>query len=101
MDTNSIKNYLLSKPEVMMAFIFGSVANSSAGSESDLDIAIYFNPSTQQKIEWESKTQYPAEDQIWLDLERLCGQEIDLLVLNRAPATMADTVLRGGRVLFI
>jgi len=83
-----------------MAFVFGSVAADSAGSESDLDIAIYFNP-TQQRIEWESKTQYPTEDRIWLDLERLSGREIDLLVLNRAPATMVDTVLRGGKVLFI
>lgn|SRR4030043_1197536 len=100
MNTNSIKNYLISRPEVIMAFVFGSVAADSAGSESDLDIAIYFNP-TQQRIEWESKTQYPTEDRIWLDLERLSGREIDLLVLNRAPATMVDTVLRGGKVLFI
>jgi len=100
MNTNSIKNYLISRPEVIMAFVFGSVAADSAGSESDLDIAIYFNP-TQQRLEWESKTQYPTEDRIWLDLERLSGREIDLLVLNRAPATMVDTVLRGGKVLFI
>ncbi len=84
----------------MMAFLFGSVAADSAGSESDMDIAVYFEPPD-EIIEWESQTQYPAEDQIWLDLERLTGQEVDLLVLNRAPVTIVDTVLREGKSLFI
>ena len=84
-----------------MAFIFGSVAADSAGSESDLDIATYFNPTAQHKIEWESQIQYPTEDKIWFDLERLTGKEVDLLVLNRAPVTIVDTILREGRPLFI
>lgn len=84
-----------------MAFIFGSVAADLAGSESDIDIAVYFAPTDNKRIEWESQTQYPTEDKIWFDLERLTGKEVDLLVLNRAPVTIVDTILRGGRPLFI
>jgi predicted nucleotidyltransferase len=83
-----------------MAFVFGSEANRSAGSESDLDIAVYFRP-TSGEIEWESQTRYPEEDRIWLELEKLARKQVDLLILNRAAPTVADTVLREGKPLFI
>jgi len=100
MSLDQIKNYLLKRHEVSMAFIFGSVSLGSAGDDSDLDIAIYFK-TPNGEIEWESHAQYPTEDRIWLDLERLAGREVDLLVLNRAPATIVDTILREGRPLFV
>ncbi len=95
-----IKDYLFKRQEISMAFVFGSEASQSAGSESDLDIAVYFRP-TRGEIEWESQTQYPEEDRIWLDIEKLAGKDVDLLILNRAASTIADTVLREGKPLFI
>ena len=95
-----IKNYLFKRQEISMAFVFGSEASRSAGSESDLDIAVYFKP-TRGEIEWESQTRYPGEDRIWLDIEKLAGKDVDLLILNRAASTIADTVLREGKPLFI
>ena len=100
MNLIKIKDYLFKRQEISMAFVFGSEASRSAGSESDLDIAVYFRP-TRGEIEWESQTQYPEEDRIWLNLEKLAGKEVDLLVLNRAPATIFDTVLRKGKPLLI
>jgi predicted nucleotidyltransferase len=100
MDLKRIKDYLLKRENISMAFVFGSEANRSAGLESDLDIAVYFKPAG-RGIEWESQTRYPGEDRIWLDLEKLAGREVDLLVLNRAASTIADTVLREGKPLFI
>ena len=100
MNLKRIKDYLLKREEISMAFVFGSEANRSAGLESDLDIAVYFKPA-RREIEWESQTRYPGEDRIWVDLEKLAGREVDLLVLNRAASTIADTVLRTGRPLFI
>jgi len=95
-----IKDYLLKREDISMAFVFGSEASRSAGSESDLDIAVYFKP-TRGEIEWESQTRYPGEDRIWLDIEKLAGKDVDLLILNRAASTIADTVLREGKPLFI
>ena len=100
MNMSLINNYLASRSEIMMDFLFGSVAADSAGSESDIDIAVYYDPPN-KIIEYETQTQYPAEDRIWFDLERLTGREVDLLVLNRAPVTIVDTVLREGKPLFI
>jgi predicted nucleotidyltransferase len=100
MNLKRIKDYLLKRQEICMAFVFGSEASRSAGLESDLDIAVYFRP-TGEEIEWECQAHYPEEDRIWLDLEKLAGREVDLLVLNRAASTIADTVLREGKPLFI
>jgi predicted nucleotidyltransferase len=100
MNLKRIKDYLFKRQEISMAFVFGSEASRSAGSESDLDIAVYFRP-TRGEIEWESQTQYPEEDRIWLDIEKLAGKDVDLLILNRAASTIADTVLREGKPLFI
>lgn len=100
MNLKRIKDYLFKRQEICMAFVFGSEASRSAGSESDLDIAVYFRP-TRGEIEWESQTQYPEEDRIWLDIEKLAGKDVDLLILNRAASTIADTVLREGKPLFI
>ena len=100
MNLRKIKDYLLKRQEICMAFVFGSEANRSAGLESDLDIAVYFKP-TGREIEWESQTRYPEEDRIWLNLEKIAGKDVDLLILNRAASTIADTVLREGKPLFI
>jgi hypothetical protein len=32
---------------------------------------------------------------IWLEIEKIVDKEVDFLVLNRAPATVADAALRG------
>lgn len=78
-----------------MAFVFGSWARNQEGMESDLDIAVYFKPGT-NVLEWqEPDAHYDAENQIWMETERIAGREIDLLVLNRAPATIAESALKG------
>lgn len=100
MDLTQIEDYLVARDEISMAFVFGSVASGSQGRESDLDLAIYFK-TPHGEIEWESDARYPTEDEIWGDLERIAGKEIDLVVLNRSPATICDTVLREGKPLLI
>lgn len=90
-----LKKYFKEKPEISMAFLFGSQAKGSAGSESDADIAVYFTPRGRE-FEWEESYLYPNEGRIWLETERLLGVNTDLVVLNRAPATLADAIIREG-----
>ncbi len=88
------REYFEKKGEVLMAFLFGSWGKNQEGRESDLDVAIYFRPKM-EAVEWESDSHYESEKKIWIELERIAGREIDLLVLNRASATIADAALRG------
>jgi len=78
--------YFASRLNVRMAFLFGSVERGVASTESDVDVAVY--------LEEEG-----AEGTLWTDIERLVGYEVDLVVLNRAPALIAWSAIRGTPLL--
>lgn len=95
-----LKDYFNQREDIAFAFLFGSVAKSKVRKEGDVDIAIYFYP--EKDIEWEdfNKT-YKGESKIGLDLERLLKKEVDLVVLNRARAVLADEIVRKGKPIII
>lgn len=90
-----LQEYFSDRSDVAMAFLFGSYATGRFMPESDLDIAVYFKPEGRE-VEWEETGSYGEEDQIWRDLERIAGVDTDLVVLNRAPATLAASILGEG-----
>jgi uncharacterized protein YutE (UPF0331/DUF86 family)/predicted nucleotidyltransferase len=90
-----LQEYFSDRSDVSMAFLFGSYATGRFMPESDLDIAVYFKPEGRE-VEWEETGSYGEEDQIWRDLERIAGVDTDLVVLNRAPATLAASILGEG-----
>jgi predicted nucleotidyltransferase len=89
-----LRDYFSQREDVLMSFIFGSWAKDQEGLESDLDIAVYFKPKT-GILEWQGDSYFETEKKIWLEIEKIVEREVDFLVLNRAPATVADTALRG------
>ena len=91
----SLKNYFERRDDISFAFLFGSAARGRVRREGDVDIALYFEP--ENELEWEAfnKT-YEGENRIALDLERLLKKEVDLVVLNRARAVVADEIIRKG-----
>ncbi len=95
---DDLKKYFRSKKDVEMAFIFGSFARGRTSEDSDIDIGIYFRPKTGRIEVEETETKYDI-DEMWLELERITGCEVDLVVLNMAPATVADSALRGEPIL--
>ena len=96
----SLKNYFEGRDDIAFAFLFGSAARGRVRREGDVDIAVYFEPDN--GLEWEAfnKT-YDGENRIALDLERLLKKEVDLVVLNRARAVVADEIIRKGTPLVI
>lgn len=91
-----LKDYFSRRLDISMAFLFGSRSQDRAHSGSDWDIAVYFKPE-QKIIEWEEQNrEYPQEDVVWNDcITILKSDSVDLVVLNRAPASIADTAIRG------
>ena len=99
-NSKELKDYFANQKNISMAFIFGSFAKGQHLPDSDVDIAVYFNPAG-RAVEWEEDTFYPEEDRIWRELENLLDREVDLLVLNRAASTMASKILKTGLPIFI
>src|SRR3990170_1656665 len=95
-----LKDYFEKRKDIAFAFLFGSAASGKVRREGDIDIAVYFWP--EKDIEWEAfdKT-YKGENIIGLDLERFFKKEVDLVVLNRARAILADEIVRKGKPIII
>ncbi len=96
----SLREYFDKRDDVAFAFLFGSAAKGRIRKEGDIDIAIYFRP--EKDIEWEAfdKT-FEEERRIGIDMERLFRKEVDLVVLNRARAVLADEIVRKGKRIVI
>lgn len=91
-----LKTYFEEIEDVAFAFVFGSFVKGTMREESDVDVAVYFFPKNGARIEIEEDVRYEAEDEVWGNVEKICGREIDLVVLNRAPASVCDEALREG-----
>jgi len=78
-----LKKYFETNKNVILAFIFGSKAKGFAGEESDLDIAVYLEKENE-------------EDRLWLDLCRVTGKDVDLIILNNAPASLISNIFKTG-----
>lgn len=82
---NQIAETLEQDPDVSMAFLFGSYAKGNARSNSDLDIAVYLKePYTMETIQ-----------KIWGYIESLSQKDVDLIILNTAPASLCWSAIRG------
>jgi uncharacterized protein len=95
----ALKDYFNAREDVLFALLFGSAVRGAIREEGDVDIAVYFKP--EREMEWEVNRRYGAEDRIGLDMERLLHKEIDLIVLNRAKAVLADEIVRKGKPIVI
>jgi hypothetical protein len=88
---NSLTAFLDGRPELMAAYLFGSVARGTARAASDVDIAILLErdpPPTFEALSLDLEG----------DLERLLGRPVQLVVLNRAPVDLIHNVLRDGQI---
>jgi len=96
----NLRNYFATRSDIAMAFLFGSAAREEQTVDSDLDIAVYFYPKT-KALEWEEETEFPSTDEVWGDIDSITSSNTDLVVLNRAPATLAYAVLNESRSIII
>ena len=96
---DDLRRYFKRRDDVAFAFLFGSQARGTDTPRSDVDVAVYFYPKRRRPIEFEEEIYYEGEEEIWSDLEELLNREVELLVLNRAPATVADSAIRGIPIL--
>jgi len=95
-----LKDYFAARENVSMAFVFGSQAKETMHRESDLDIAVYFKLAG-PALEWEENQEYHTEAEIEEVVGKISGNNVDLVVLNRAPALLATEILDTGVPLIV
>ena len=77
--------------EVLEAYLFGSFARGEAQPHSDVDIAVYVEPSAR------SESALGVDAEIAAELMRELGSNrVDVVMLNTAPPLLHHRVLRDG-----
>lgn len=92
---NQLQQLFAQHPDVAFAMLFGSAASGRQVAESDVDIAVYFVPDSGIDLE-RPDARFASEAKLWAASEEICGREVDFVVLNRAPATVAAAALLTG-----
>jgi len=91
----TLREALLRRPEVLEAYLFGSVARGEVAPHSDVDVAVYLDPE--------------AADASGIGFDAVIGAElmatlrtdhVDVVILNGAPPLLYHRVLRDGVRLF-
>lgn len=86
----SLKKFFEARDEVIMAFLFGSRVDGRERKTSDWDIGVYLKNENRD-----------IECSLWREIEKLLEKEVDLVVLNRAPAVIAWRIIGQGDILTI
>ena len=86
-------------PHLTFAVLFGSAAAGGLRPDSDVDVAVY--GASAGRLEIEEEREIAHETEIQIALERATQRNVELLVLNRAPATVCAAALTSGRVVLM
>ena len=93
-DLENLRRFLSTRPDVIAAYLFGSVARGRAGPRSDVDIAVLLEEGLEPFERFERRLRLMGE------LEAFCGREVDVVVLNDVTPVLQHQVLRYGRLLY-
>lgn len=90
-----LKSFFSARPEVQLAYLFGSQATGKANRLSDVDVAVLTDPSQVKK-----NLPYGYKAEIATDLMKLLKTDrVDVVLLNEAPPFLRHQVLKTGKSL--
>ena len=76
------------------------MAAGTSTVDSDLDVAVYFH-AADGHLDLEELKRYPREKAVEMEIERLVGRDVEMAVLNRAPAVLGAAVFYDGTPIHI
>lgn len=82
----ALSNYFKIRNDILASFLFGSVARGKTSNDSDIDIAIWLKDEDRR-----------LEFKIWQEIEDILKKDVDLVILNRAPAILSWSIIRKGK----
>lgn len=87
--------FFAARPEVSFAYLFGSVAKGSAGTLSDIDIAVFLDP-----LQLPREGGYGYQSELLVDLKAVLAGEVDLVILNVVSTILKFQVLKNGVLIY-
>lgn len=86
-------------PEVQVVWLYGSHAKGNAGTYSDIDLAVAFDPvHLANKLETRLRPELLADD--WRQQLGLSENGLSILDINQSPIPLAYSVISANRVLW-
>jgi len=79
-------------PDLVAAYLYGSVARDTATASSDIDIGILLQTTPPGRLQ-------DLRSNLEALLENSLGRRVQVVILNLAPTDLVHRVLRDGRVL--
>ena len=85
--------YLAQQEGLVVAYLFGSLAEETDHRLSDVDVALLLPREADRATAFDIRLQVAAA------LEELCRRSVDVVILNDAPPLLRFQVIQRGRVL--
>ena len=86
---------IASKPEIVFAYLFGSVAAESAGKLSDVDLAVFIDPVCEI-----SASGFGYQSELIAELAELLSCRVDVVILNDASIMLKHQVIKNGVLVY-
>ena len=90
-----LAEFMSHRPEVLAAYLFGSVVNGRLRSDSDIDVAVLVDPTFFNQLPSKYRADLIAD--VGAALETF---NVDIVLLNEASAPLAHNVITKGRLVF-
>jgi len=91
----ALRKVFATRPEVRLAYLFGSILHGRSNALSDIDVAVLVDPDHYEA----HKDAFRYEIALINDLADALGTDrVDLVILNQAPPLLANEVISRGRI---
>jgi len=90
-----LSSALESEPDIAFAYLFGSVAKGRSGPLSDVDVAVYFNPTADARSRFNRRLKLMS-----MLGKALARDDVEVVALQDAPLDLAFEILAHGKLIF-
>ena len=91
---DKVARLMSSKPEILAAYIFGSVATGRVRPNSDVDVAVLLDPAI-KKLPLKYRADLIADTGAAMETF-----DVDVVLLNEAPPALAHNVITKGKLVY-
>ena len=92
---NELLSDVFESNSVIVAYLFGSVAEGVARADSDIDFAVLLPDNMNADEQWKRQLNI-----MYSICEALHRDDVDVVVLNKAPLELQHQVLKHGKILY-